>query len=111
VVGKVLAQYFIRTVESGLPTLSTPLNYSPACPSLLAVNRGSEVLFRLRSAKEGGGYLKFDNRCGKIIRSSQRNEGGIKKGEETKWGKSGKEMGNEEKENLKEECILFFIVY
>jgi len=55
VVGKVLVQYFIRTVESGLPTLSTPLNYSPACPSLLAVNRESEVLFRLRSAKEGWG--------------------------------------------------------
>jgi hypothetical protein len=27
--GKVLVQYFIRTVQSGLPTLSTPLNYSP----------------------------------------------------------------------------------
>jgi hypothetical protein len=39
VVSKVLDQYFIRTVESGLPTLSRPLNYSPACPSLLSVNR------------------------------------------------------------------------
>lgn len=57
--GKVLVQYFIRTAESGLPTLSTPLNYSAGCPSLLAVNRErereSEGLFRLRSVKEGGG--------------------------------------------------------
>ena len=58
--GKVLVQYFIRTAESGLPTLSTPLNYSAGCPSLLAVNRErerereSEGLFRLRSVKEGG---------------------------------------------------------
>jgi hypothetical protein len=57
VVGKVWVQYFIRTVESGLPTLSTPLNYSLSCPSLLAVSRENEVLFRLRSAKEGGGGL------------------------------------------------------
>lgn len=85
-VGKVLVQYFIRTVESGLPTLSTPLNYSPTCPSLLAVNRESEVLFRLRSAKGVGGgvYLKFDNRSGKLIRSSQRNEAESKKGDKGK---------------------------
>jgi hypothetical protein len=88
VVGKVSVQYFIRTVESGLPTLSTPLNYSPACPSLLAVNRESEVISRLRSAKEV--YLKFDNGLGKLIRSSQRNKGGINKGGERKWDKAPK---------------------
>ena len=54
VVGKVLVQYFIRTVESGLPTLSRPLNYSSACPSLLSVNRKSVDHFRVRSAPHGG---------------------------------------------------------
>jgi len=55
-------------------------------------------------------YLKFDNRSGKLIRSSERNEAGIKKGGRKEMGKGGKEMGNEDKENLREECILFSIL-
>jgi len=51
--------------------------------------------------------LKFDNRSEKLIRSCQRKEGRkeeSKKGGRKGIGKGGKVMGNEEKENLKEEC-------
>jgi hypothetical protein len=55
-------------------------------------------------------YLKFDNRSGKLIRSSRRNEAGIKKGGRNEMGKGGKETANEDKENIKEECVLFSVV-
>jgi hypothetical protein len=43
--------------------------------------------------RKSGGYLKFDNRTGKLIRSSQRNEGGIKKEGEREWEKAAKKWG------------------
>jgi hypothetical protein len=45
----------------------------------------------------GGLYLKFDNRSGKLICSSQRNEVGMKKGGESKSEKAEKKWGMKKK--------------